>query len=53
MYSIIGIVQLVIAYLVYVDAKKNDMDEIFWTLLVLLVPLLGLILYFLRREKYI
>lgn len=46
-------VPVLIAVLVYNDAKKRGLDPLMWALLAVFVPMyIGLILYLIERSKY-
>jgi len=48
------ILSLLLVYLVYRDIENHpEMDKLFWVALTFLLPILGIILYWLRREKLI
>ena len=52
--NILGLVILVLDIVALVDCWKSGMDQgkkILWTVLILLLPLVGLILYYLVGKK--
>lgn len=54
MQGIIGLVILVLDIIAIVDAVKSSMDtgkKVLWVILILVLPVLGLILYYLLGKK--
>ncbi|MBN1794801.1 MAG: PLDc_N domain-containing protein [Candidatus Omnitrophica bacterium] len=54
MQGLIGLVILVLDIIAIVDAVKSSMDtgkKVLWIAVILLVPIIGLILYFLVGKK--
>ena len=54
MQGLLGLVILVLDIIAIVDAVKSSMDtgkKILWIVLILLLPIIGLILYFLVGKK--
>jgi len=54
MVSILGLVVLVLDIIAIVDALKSSMDTVkkaLWIILILLLPVIGMVLYFLIGKK--
>ncbi len=54
MQGILGLVVLILDVIAIVDAVKSSMDtgkKVLWILVILLVPVIGMILYFLIGKK--
>lgn len=54
MYPIISLVILVLDIIVILDVWKSSLDDtkkLLWTLLIILLPLVGVILYYLVGKK--
>jgi hypothetical protein len=54
MHAIIGLIILVLDIIAIVDVVKSSMDtakKILWIILVLILPVIGMILYFLTGKK--
>ena len=54
MQGILGLVVLVLDIIAIVDAVKSSMDsgkKILWIILILVLPIIGMILYFLIGKK--
>ncbi len=53
-FSIIGLVIFILDIIAIVDVLKSSMDtgkKLLWILLILVLPILGMILYFLMGER--
>jgi hypothetical protein len=54
MYPIISLVILILDIIAIIDVWKSSLDDtkkLLWTLLIILLPLVGLILYYLLGKK--